>query len=96
MKGGRLRSESWQAGNQKFWRSEIDDLLITVATNACDGGWMKEGKSVSGPNENASSYADLQLASLRALLASLLSPVVRPTYLSKALDLFRRGNSSLH
>lgn len=89
--GGSLRSESSQAGNQKFWRSKIDNLLIIVATNACDGGWAKEEKSVFGPNEKTSSYADLQLASLRALLASLLSPVVRPTYLSQALDLFRRG-----
>ncbi|KAM0936363.1 hypothetical protein DsansV1_C27g0202881 [Dioscorea sansibarensis] len=82
--GGSLRSE--------FWRSDVDLLLITVATNACDAGWASEGKLALPPDEPASSRADFQLASLKALLASLLSCAhVRPTYLSQGLELFDRG-----
>ncbi|KAJ0988331.1 hypothetical protein J5N97_006687 [Dioscorea zingiberensis] len=81
--GGSLRSE--------FWRSDVDFLLITVATNACDAGWASEEK-LALPSEPASSLADYQLAALEALLASLLSTAhVRPPYLSQGLELFRRG-----
>ncbi|CAA3005199.1 proline-, glutamic acid- and leucine-rich 1 [Olea europaea subsp. europaea] len=82
--GGSLRSESW--------RANVDHLLITVATNACKGGWAKEERSIFLCDEPIPIWADFQLASLRALLASLLSPGrVRPPYLSLGLELFRRG-----
>lgn len=81
--GGSLRSESW--------RANVDHLLITVATNACKGGWAKE-ESIFLYDEPTPLWADFQLASLRALLASLLSSGrVRPPYLSLGLELFRRG-----
>ncbi|XP_023767642.1 uncharacterized protein LOC111916263 isoform X1 [Lactuca sativa] len=77
--GGALRSESW--------RSNVDQLLITVATDACKNGWAKEANDVYTP-----SWGDFQLASLRALLASLLSPGrFRPAYLAQGLELFRGG-----
>ncbi|XP_043704243.1 proline-, glutamic acid- and leucine-rich protein 1 [Telopea speciosissima] len=83
--GGALRSE--------FWRRDVDLLLITVATNACDGGWTNEAKDTFDlSHELASTWADFQLAALRALLASLLSSAhERPPYLSQGLELFRRG-----
>lgn len=82
--GGALRSESW--------RSNVDRLLITVATDACKGGWAKEVKDVFRTGESQQSWADFQLAALRALLASLLSFArVRPPYLAQGLELFRRG-----
>ncbi|XP_059658225.1 uncharacterized protein LOC132304515 isoform X2 [Cornus florida] len=82
--GGSLRSESW--------RANIDRLLIDVATYACKGGWAKEEKHVFLPSESTPTWADFQLAALRALLASLLSPArVRPPYLAQGLELFRRG-----
>ncbi|XP_077250053.1 proline-, glutamic acid/leucine-rich protein isoform X2 [Tasmannia lanceolata] len=82
--GGALRSECW--------RSDVDHLLITVATNACDAGWPNEDKRISLSDEPNTSRAEFQLAALRALLASLLSPArVRPPYLSQGLELFRRG-----
>ncbi|KAF5185273.1 3-chlorobenzoate-3,4-dioxygenase reductase subunit [Thalictrum thalictroides] len=83
--GGALRSESW--------RSKVDFLLINIASNTCEGGWANEERTdsvVSG--EFSSTWADFQLAALRALLASLLSPArCRPQYLGRSLDLFRRG-----
>ncbi|KAI3953935.1 hypothetical protein MKW98_017759 [Papaver atlanticum] len=82
--GGALRSECW--------RSNVDLLLITVATNVCDGGWASEDKNASVSSGEQRTWANLQLAVLHALLASLLSPSrVRPPYLSRGLELFRRG-----
>ncbi|CAI9773967.1 unnamed protein product [Fraxinus pennsylvanica] len=82
--GGSLRSKSW--------RANVDHLLINVATNACKGGWAKEERSIFLCDEPTPLWADFQLASLRALLASLLSPGrVRPPYLSLGLELFCRG-----
>ncbi|XP_026386237.1 proline-, glutamic acid- and leucine-rich protein 1-like [Papaver somniferum] len=82
--GGALRSECW--------RSNIDLLLITVATNVCDGGWASEDKNASVSSGEQRTWANLQLAVLHALLASLLSPSrVCPPYLSRGLELFRRG-----
>ncbi|KAI3970679.1 hypothetical protein MKX01_024326 [Papaver californicum] len=82
--GGALRSECW--------RSSVDLLLITAATNVCDGGWASEDKNASISSGEQSTWANLQLAVLHALLASLLSPSrVRPPYLSRGLELFRRG-----
>ncbi|KAK4385522.1 hypothetical protein Sango_2676200 [Sesamum angolense] len=79
-----MRSESW--------RGNVDHLLITVATNACKGGWSKEERSIFLSGDSAPTWADFQLASLRALLASLLSPGrVRPSHLALSLELFRRG-----
>ncbi|KAJ6791869.1 proline-, glutamic acid- and leucine-rich protein 1 isoform X2 [Iris pallida] len=82
--GGSLRSESW--------RSNVDHLLITVATNACDAGWGIEGKCLNLIEGPPLLQGDFQLAALEALLASLLSPShMRPPYLAQGLELFRRG-----
>lgn len=82
--GGALRSESW--------RSKVDHLLITIATDSCKGGWANEARNTFLPNGPRSTCADFQLAALHALLASLLSPSrVRPPHLARALELFRRG-----
>ncbi|KAF6160004.1 hypothetical protein GIB67_033088 [Kingdonia uniflora] len=87
--GGALRSESWQ--------SDVDLLLITVATKACDGKWVNEEKGDSAPSsELTPTWADFQLTALRALLASLLSSALhRPPYLAEGLHLFRRGKQEM-
>jgi hypothetical protein len=74
------------------WRPEVDLLLINVAISACDmGGSYKQKPSTFG----GASILDLQLASLKALLASFLSsPYARPPYLAKGIELFTKGNSS--
>ena len=80
--GGSLRTE--------HWKSEVDLLLINVARSACDIGEVYEQNSsrVGEP-----SRSDLQLASLKALLASFLSsPHARPPYLAKGIELLRKGN----
>ncbi|WCJ22691.1 hypothetical protein M5689_004768 [Euphorbia peplus] len=70
--GGALRSDSW--------RPKVDNLLITIASDSCKGGWAN------------STYADFQLAAFRALLISLLSRSrARPPHLAQSLELFRRG-----
>uniref|UniRef100_A0A2P2LE81 Pre-rRNA-processing protein RIX1 N-terminal domain-containing protein n=1 Tax=Rhizophora mucronata TaxID=61149 RepID=A0A2P2LE81_RHIMU len=80
--GGALRSESW--------RSKVDTLLITIATDCCKWGWATEERNKSLPN--ADTWANLQLSALRALLASLLSPSCqRPPHLARGLELFQRG-----
>ncbi|KAJ4977282.1 hypothetical protein NE237_002388 [Protea cynaroides] len=86
LEGGALRAE--------FWRANVDLLLIIVATNACDGGWANEAKGTFGlSDELASTWADFQLAALRALLASLPSPVrVRP----RVLNFFVEDNGVLN
>jgi len=84
--GGGLRSESW--------RSKVDNLLITIATESCKEGWVSDESKTFLPNESTLTCSDLQLAALHALLASLLSPSgVRPPHLAPALELFRRGKS---
>ncbi|PWA84735.1 hypothetical protein CTI12_AA083560 [Artemisia annua] len=86
--GGGLRSEGW--------RSNVDLLIKTVATDACNGGWTKPTNDSNNTYSNSSSWADFQLASLRALLASLLSPGrVRPPYLAHGLELFRKGKQGV-
>jgi len=60
---------------------------------------LREGSSSEEINvfqnkELTATAADLQLAALRALLASFLS-VSRPPYLSQGLELFRRGTSMI-
>ncbi|KAJ8477452.1 hypothetical protein OPV22_021179 [Ensete ventricosum] len=81
--GGSLRSECW--------RSDMDLLLITVAKNAYDVR-SDYYKCLDANGESTISRENLQLAALRALLASLLSPShVRPPYLSEGLELFRQG-----
>uniref|UniRef100_A0A0A9CRN0 Uncharacterized protein n=1 Tax=Arundo donax TaxID=35708 RepID=A0A0A9CRN0_ARUDO len=79
--GGSLRTDQW--------RSEVDLLLINVAVSACDtGGVYKQKPFIIGEP----SISDVQLASLKALLASFLSsPHARPPYLAKGIELFRRG-----
>lgn len=75
------------------WRPSIDSLLISVTTNACKGGWAKEENHFSLSSEPVAAWADFQLAALRALLASLLSPTrFRSPNLARGLELFRRGN----
>ncbi|KAG2650672.1 hypothetical protein PVAP13_1NG198100 [Panicum virgatum] len=71
------------------WRPEVDLLLINVAINACDtGGSYEQKPSTFG----GASILDLQLASLKALLASFLSsPYARPPYLAKGIKLFMKG-----
>ncbi|KAL7108030.1 hypothetical protein ACP275_06G090100 [Erythranthe tilingii] len=81
---GAMRSESW--------RGNVDNLLITVATNAFKGGWSKEERKKFLSDDSTPIWQDFQLAALRALLASLLSPGrVRPSHLALGLQLFRRG-----
>lgn len=82
--GGAIRSESW--------RPDVDRLLITIATDAGKGGWAKEENNVFLPYGPTNTWAEFQLAALKALLASLLSPGrVRPPFLAQGLELFRRG-----
>lgn len=82
--GGAMRSDCW--------RSDVDLLVITIATHACNGGWSSKEKNCILSEESTSTRADFQLAALRALLVSLLSPAcVRPPYLSQGLGLFRQG-----
>lgn len=86
--GGGLRSESW--------RSKVDNLLITIATESCKEGWVSDESKTFLPNESTLTCSDLQLAALHALLASLLSPSrVRPPHLAPALELFRRGRQEI-
>ncbi|KAJ8900135.1 hypothetical protein K2173_024251 [Erythroxylum novogranatense] len=81
--GGALRSDSW--------RPKVDDLLITISVDCCKDGWASEERN-NLLNGHTSKVACLQLAALRALLASLLSPShMRPPHLAQALELFRRG-----
>ncbi|GJM88488.1 hypothetical protein PR202_ga04559 [Eleusine coracana subsp. coracana] len=71
------------------WRSEIDLLLINVARSAfvTGGGYEQRPSKVGEP-----SISDLQFASLKALLASLLSsPHARPPYLAQGMELLRKG-----
>ncbi|XP_068462072.1 uncharacterized protein [Phaseolus vulgaris] len=73
---GALKSEPW--------RSKVDSLLIVIATDSFKEGTVSE--------EPAATVTDLQLAALRALLASFLSFIQeRPPYFSQGLELFRRG-----
>ncbi|XP_021679004.1 uncharacterized protein LOC110663860 isoform X2 [Hevea brasiliensis] len=82
--GGALRSDS------KL--SKVDNLLINMAADCCKGGWANEESNSFLPNGSTSTHADLQLAILRTLLASLLSPsCVRPPHLAQSLELYRRG-----
>ncbi|KAE8708996.1 Detected protein of unknown function [Hibiscus syriacus] len=80
------------ASKSDSWRSSIDSLLLRTAINSCKRGWGNVENNVFLPHEPASVWADFQLSSLRALLASFLAPArVRPPYLSQGLELFRRG-----
>lgn len=69
----------------------MDLLLINVARSACDTGRSYKQKSSTFGEP---SISDLQLASLKALLASFLSsPYARPPYLAKGIELFAKGNT---
>ncbi|KAL4198474.1 hypothetical protein AMTRI_Chr03g140390 [Amborella trichopoda] len=84
VQGGTLRSECW--------RTQVDLLLITTASNAFDGFITFGEANALIADEPASIRADFQLAAFEALLASLLSPCGhRPPYLSQGLALFREG-----
>ncbi|CAH9111484.1 unnamed protein product [Cuscuta europaea] len=92
---------SWKSGD---WRSKVDDLIMTVATSACQVKFSQEESSLSLHGTPTSNWTELQLAALHALLASLLSSRLirlpempqclipaRPPHLSCGLDLFRKG-----
>ena len=82
--GGALRSEQW--------RSKVDSLLVVIAVDSFRGGLVSDERSMLQQKEPAATSADLQLAALRALLASFLSYArVRPPFLAQGLELFRRG-----
>lgn len=82
--GGALRSDSW--------RKNVDTLLISVATDSVHDGWNIEENSICMPIELIAMMEKLQLAALRALLASLLSQShVRPANIARGLELFQRG-----
>ncbi|TVU32378.1 hypothetical protein EJB05_24107 [Eragrostis curvula] len=79
--GGLFRTE--------LWRAEVDLILINVARSACETGGAHEQRS---PKVGEPRTVDLQLASLKALLASFLSsPNARPPYLAQGMGLFRKG-----
>ncbi|KAI4384081.1 hypothetical protein MLD38_009848 [Melastoma candidum] len=80
--GGALKSETW--------KPQIDDLLIDVASS------LLENEAMISLGEGASASENLQLASLKALLASILSQTrARPAHLSKSLELYRRGRKEV-
>jgi hypothetical protein len=84
LQAGALKSEQW--------RSKVDSLLIVIAMDSFREGSSSEEINGFQKKDPAATAADLQLAALRALLASFLS-VSRPPYLSQGLELFRRGTS---
>lgn len=74
------------------WRSNVDLQIITAAKDACKGGWTEPTNDLNNPHNSSSNWADFQLASLRALLASLLSHGrFRHPFLAHALELFDKG-----
>ncbi|MED6123205.1 hypothetical protein PIB30_046955 [Stylosanthes scabra] len=82
------------AGSLRYerWRSKVDDLVFTVAMDSFKEESGSSEISEFQQQELAEPTTDLQLAALRALLASFLSfAQIRPPYLSQGLDLFRRG-----
>ncbi|XP_073312318.1 uncharacterized protein [Primulina huaijiensis] len=82
--GGYLKSDSW--------RPKVDHLLISIAANACEGGWSKEERNVFIASDPSLVWTDFQLASLRALYASLISPGrTCPSHFASGLELFRSG-----
>ncbi|KAL1205103.1 hypothetical protein V5N11_016443 [Cardamine amara subsp. amara] len=82
--GGSLGSDSW--------RERVDNLLMTTATNACEGRWANAETHQCLPNKSIMGLVEFQLAALRAFLASLVSPSrVRPAFLAEGLELFRTG-----
>ncbi|XP_024009175.1 proline-, glutamic acid- and leucine-rich protein 1 isoform X2 [Eutrema salsugineum] len=82
--GGALGSDSW--------RERVDNLLMTTATNACEGRWANAETYHCLPNKSTTDLVEFQLAALRAFLASLVSPSrVRPAFLAEGLELFRTG-----
>ncbi|XP_075081002.1 uncharacterized protein LOC107790394 isoform X2 [Nicotiana tabacum] len=86
--GGSWRPESW--------RANVDHLLLDVTRNACKGGWAKDDRGELVPGSPTTTWGDYQIAALRALLASLISPGrTRPQHLSQGLALFRRGTQQI-
>ncbi|KAK9691995.1 hypothetical protein RND81_09G234100 [Saponaria officinalis] len=84
--GGSLRCDSWRSG--------IDHLLMEVVTNACKGDWNHFCNPIPLRGCGAASE-DLQLVTLRAFFASLLSPPnVQPLYLAQGLELFLKGKQN--
>ncbi|KAL5801916.1 hypothetical protein ACOSQ3_033548 [Xanthoceras sorbifolium] len=82
--GGGLRFEAW--------RPDVDLLLYYLAADSCKDGWAYEENSTFLSNEPIVTSADYQLAALRALLTSLLSPSrSRRLYLAQGFELFRKG-----
>ncbi|MCD7460362.1 hypothetical protein HAX54_043393 [Datura stramonium] len=86
--GGSWRSQSW--------RVNVDHLLLDVTRNASKRGWAKDGRGELISGSPTTIWGDYQIAALRALLASLLSPGrTRPPHLSQGLELFRRGTREI-
>ncbi|XP_009795025.1 uncharacterized protein [Nicotiana sylvestris] len=86
--GGSWRPESW--------RANVDHLLLDVTRNACKGGWANDDRGELVPGSPTTTWGDYQIAALRALLASLISPGrTRPQHLSQGLALFRRGTQQI-
>ncbi|XP_019230825.1 PREDICTED: proline-, glutamic acid- and leucine-rich protein 1 isoform X2 [Nicotiana attenuata] len=86
--GGSWRPESW--------RANVDHLLLHVTRNACKGGWANDDRGELVPGSPTTTWGDYQIAALRALLASLISPGrTRPQHLSQGLALFRRGTQEI-
>ena len=84
MQGGALRSDGW--------RSNLDILLINIVRNSLKWGWASEETNIFQHSEPTKIWANMQLAALRALLASFLSSRVHSPYLGQGLELFRTGN----
>ncbi|KAI9077705.1 hypothetical protein K1719_040311 [Acacia pycnantha] len=81
--GGGLKSE---------WREEVDNLLIGTAIDSFEEEWISEEINTFEQKESAVTSSDLQLAALRALLASFLSfSRKRSPHLAQGLQLFHRG-----
>ncbi|CAA7396095.1 unnamed protein product [Spirodela intermedia] len=78
------------------WRQDVDQLLISVATDACSVGPDNERKRSMLEWDSYYAWADFKLAALRALLASLLSHShIRSPYFSQGLELFYRGKQEI-
>ncbi|CAG7899055.1 unnamed protein product [Brassica rapa] len=56
------------------WRERVDKLLMTTATNACEGRWANAETYHHLPNKSSTDLVEFKLAALRAFLASLVSP----------------------
>ncbi|KAK4268227.1 hypothetical protein QN277_024913 [Acacia crassicarpa] len=78
------------------WRKEVDNLLIVTAIDSFEEEWTSEEIITFEQKESAVTSSDLQLAALRALLASFLSfSRERSPHLAQGLQLFHRGKQRI-